>query len=294
MSGTPTTPREHDDLDALYRTLDAQAGAPSAAVQAAVVREARRLAELGARSGAHDVVRPAGRPHHARGRWLGVAAAAALAGLAVLPLWRATQVPRPAAAPAVGARVAAAAAPAATGGYPPQAVRAPSLDLPRIAPRREPGPAHAAGPVPEVAVERAATAAGAAPGASARMAAAAPAVAAGAARAGAPGVSAALAAREPSPPPLRAADALRRAVVDGDEVGVRALAASGGVDARDARGRTALLLAAEGGQLAIVQILLANGADPNAADLDGDTPLRAALRAARADLVAVLRQAGAR
>ncbi len=51
------------------------------------------------------------------------------------------------------------------------------------------------------------------------------------------------------------------------------------VDARDAGGRTALMLATLHGQVPAVEALLAAGADPNAADAGGVTPLQAAVGA---------------
>lgn len=51
----------------------------------------------------------------------------------------------------------------------------------------------------------------------------------------------------------------------------------------DARGTTALLLAAESGSTASLQVLLAGGADPNVVDASGRTPLCAAAVAAVGD-----------
>ena len=55
-----------------------------------------------------------------------------------------------------------------------------------------------------------------------------------------------------------------------------------------------LSCAAEFGRRDIVALLLAAGADPNAADVHGTTPLQAALNGAQADIAAALRRAGAR
>lgn len=50
------------------------------------------------------------------------------------------------------------------------------------------------------------------------------------------------------------------------------------VDARNNRNETALLLAAGGGHLEVVQLLLGHSADPNLADVDLDTPLHRAAK----------------
>jgi ankyrin repeat protein len=53
------------------------------------------------------------------------------------------------------------------------------------------------------------------------------------------------------------------------------------------------MLAVIGGQAQAVDALLARGADPNAADSTGTTPLAAALAANHPDIAAALRRAGA-
>jgi len=102
-------------------------------------------------------------------------------------------------------------------------------------------------------------------------------------------------------PIARAADSgLRRAATAGDITTLRSLLdqrSNGGridVDARDSEGRTALFLAALQGHDEAVASLLAAGADPNAADVLGLTPLQAATANHHAAIAAALRRAGAR
>ena len=66
------------------------------------------------------------------------------------------------------------------------------------------------------------------------------------------------------------------------------------IDARDPSGRTALMLATLHGQIQAVEMLLAHGADPNAADGRGTSPLQAAIAGDQPTIVAALRRAGAR
>jgi Meckel syndrome type 1 protein len=88
---------------------------------------------------------------------------------------------------------------------------------------------------------------------------------------------------------------LRRAAELGDVPALQALLNKQPViDARDAGGRTALMLATLRGRTGAVDVLLSSGADPNAADARGTTPLQAALAGNQPAIAEALRRAGAR
>ncbi len=92
---------------------------------------------------------------------------------------------------------------------------------------------------------------------------------------------------------LRAAD-LPAAAMAGDADAVRRLNDLGfAVDVVDAQGCTALLRAAGGGHLAVVDLLLARGANPQHAAASGATPLSAAVSMRQIDIVSALLDAGA-
>jgi hypothetical protein len=87
---------------------------------------------------------------------------------------------------------------------------------------------------------------------------------------------------------------LQSAVAQGDVAQAALLLDQGAViDARDAAGRTPLMLAVTEDRLEIVRLLLARGADPNAADNAGHTPLQQATKRNLQDVAELLEQAGA-
>jgi len=98
-----------------------------------------------------------------------------------------------------------------------------------------------------------------------------------------------------------AAAALRQAAGAGDMAALQTLLSRttdidrpSGIDARDGNGRTALMLATLHGRRAAVDALLAAGADPNAADAKGTTPLQAAVAGGQPEIIAALQRAGGR
>lgn len=238
--------QEPDHTDRLYRRASAQDDSrPSEMVRRRVLKHA---AELAAQRAAQDSVGGAGPARAANRRWrgpatLGTLAAAALAGLVVIPRFF-------------------------TPGAPPMATLAPTASSPQPA-------AAIAAKMSPVAKSR-----GGEVAADAASVAAAPPSFAG---------RAAVVARASDP-----AAELRRAAEIGDIAQLQALIANRPADARDQEGRTALMLAVLRGQSRAVDVLLANGADPNAADGHGTTPLQAALAAHQQAIAETLQRAGAR
>ena len=89
-------------------------------------------------------------------------------------------------------------------------------------------------------------------------------------------------------------DALFRATVEGNTDMVRSLLSSPGADvnATDERGNTPLLEAARYGHEDICRVLIGAGADVNAKDKDGKSALMLAVQNNHDDVVRVLKQAG--
>jgi ankyrin repeat protein len=88
---------------------------------------------------------------------------------------------------------------------------------------------------------------------------------------------------------------LRRAAEAGDLAVLKELLGKQtDIDSRDSSGRTALMLATLRGRADAVAALLAHGADPNAADARGTTPLQAAMAGSEPAVVKVLQRYGAR
>lgn len=266
MSETPP-----DDIDDLYRRAAARdPSRPNESTRRSILEHAASLAaEHAAR--AHPIDIETARPARQRAWWpavVGTLAAALLAGLVVIPrLWTPS-----ATAPATARAVTSAAPTAPLSEYAPAPVP-PSA----TAPARPPPSASAdAGPSAD----------------------AAPSVDAGRsdqqARQASAFVARQAAGLSRNHQAVDASAALRRAAQTGDIPALnQAFGQPVDVDARDADGRTALMLAILNRQGGAVDALLAHGADPNAADAAGTTPLAAALAHADPSIVSSLRRAGA-
>jgi hypothetical protein len=261
--------QDQELLERYKRASDALDAVPSDAVRAAILAEARRVAEQRATETPRQTFDV---PRHAANdsRWkitaFGTAGAALVAALLFAPrLWESGPV-----APATSSGTPAAAAP-----------REQSSDAKAIAPKAE-SPAQ---PVPHA--DKNSSQAPAAPPAAAYVAPRA--AAAGAARA--TSMNAQRAALDTDSAPT----ALRSAAASGDTAQTALLLDQGAVlDARDELGRTALMLAVIQNRPDVVRLLLDRGADPNVADNSGHSPLQQAKQAHLGEMAAMLERAGAR
>jgi hypothetical protein len=287
MNHVPPGQEPTEDVDDLYRRASASdPSRPGEAVRRSVLAHAARLA---ARRAAHQA------------RWqpavLGTLAAAALAVLVIAPQLLAPRAP-PVAEPLPGvpagdntAREPATPPPAVApqiAARPPMSV--PSTNLPARTARARPKAnaeitplaAQSTAPAPSAGAEAAdaGVVAGGVPARQLRVP-------------GSPSAMTSLAAG--SRIGTNPAAALRHAAEVGDLATLAALVGKQtDVDSRDGAGRTALMMATLHGQADAVTALLADGADPNAADADGTTPLQAAMAGNHPTIVAALRRYGAK
>lgn len=331
MSELPPSPEDSDEVDALYRRASARdASRPSESVRRAVLDHAAQLAVK--RAAGNGSAQSGTGPRATRRSWrrpaaFGALAAAALAGFLVIPQYlgpeapiNPTSSPAPAPAPTPAPTAAPTPAPASSSAEAvrPKAVapeprsaainEAPAADaateevvvsaakrIPTVGRNRQ--AAQNATREPSVAGAPSAPAAQSAP--MALSAPPAPSVqptepsaqdqVQSAARSAAPAFVTS-AARSMDP-----AAQLRQAAELGNVAALQALLGKQPViDARDAGGRTALMLATLHGRTEAVEVLLSAGADPNAADVHGTTPLQAALAGNQPAIAVALRRAGAR
>jgi Ankyrin repeats (3 copies) len=331
MNPVPPGENEPDDVDDLYRRASAgDDSRPSEWVRSSVLTHAAHLAAERSRQKepAGIASRRKVTPTWRRPAIFGTLAAAALAGLLIAPHFLPPPAPRVTAALQAPATPAPQAVPPqepqgsqdalseAVPSAPSRATRSRTeaeerssgmladQRPPPAAPAEEQKLAKAAGSSARNAASSAETASSAAAGNAAGSAAdsaatsadSAPSVAAKNAPALVAGsVNAKRAAAAPMAAAADPAAELRQAAETGDAPKLQQLLdKQPDVDARDASGRTALLLAALHGQAHAVDVLLAHGADPNAADANGNTPLKAAIEGHQPAIAAALQRAGAR
>jgi hypothetical protein len=330
MSPTPTGREPADELDAEYRRLASHdTSVPSESVRQAVHAYAARLARERREQQAESVggARVRERRVAWRGALFGTLAAAAIAGIMVAPRLLSLRAPPAASAagslpapPTSEARRALVASDEAVHAEPPPAPSpqlakaAPSHVRPATPPAREPTglgdhtvaeglAADASAKAEErsrqsvqetvVTGARAPTPAAGRPADStaADSAAAAP----GANRARAQSESLAGVRPEETDSPSSLGSGLLGAARQGDVTSARGFLADGAdVNARDGTGRTPLLVTVLAGHADMVDLLLQSGADPNLADAHGLTPLRAAEAGGNTSLAATLRAHGAK
>ena len=342
MNEIPPNQDQADEVDNRYRRESAlDPSRPSESVRRAVLEHATRLAaERSAKNGPAQIgaARPAANPRWWRPTAFGTLAAAALAGLLIIPRFLAPDAPLVGALPTAPVRTNAAATAASQAEIreqpqdamadvrpsspPPPEESALQPDeralKPRVSSRNEGtvadsaaeidaknAPAKvqsmtnarstAAGGGSETDARRAQTRGATGISASPPPPAASPPQSAGSPR---QSVAPAASSAAPTAPPARLADSaaeVRRAAEIGAVPELQTLLGQqGDIDARDESGRTALMLATLSGQARAVDLLLAHGADPNAADAQGVTPLQAAIAGDRPAIAAALRHAGAR
>ena len=298
--------QDQELLERYKRASDTLDAAPSDAVRAAILAEARRVAEQRAAETPRqtfDVSRPAANDSRWRITAFGTAGAALVAALLFAPrLWERGPV-----APATSSGAPAAAAPqdqsSDAKAIAPKA-ESPAQPVPHadknsssatvLQPRRDvpmpPQHRQTEAIVQPVAPAEKADAANFAPAAPPSAAyAAPPAAAAGAAR------STSMNAQRAALDTDSAPTALRSAAASGDTAQIALLLDQGAVlDARDELGRTALMLAVMQNRPDVARLLLDRGADPNVADNSGHTPLQQAKQAHLGEMAAMLERAGAR
>ena len=284
MNEVPPGQDEGDDADDLYRRASAlDDSRPSERVRRRVLDHAAQLAaeRVAQISAAKLAATRAANRRWRRPAIFGTLAAAALAGLLVTPRFFTPGAPPQAAE----SRLQEAQAPAA---YAPAPQRTPARTAEFAAKNNLAAPK-----IMDSARSKAAASAEIEADARRGQDVTSGATASGATAALAPPHSIAPAAAAP-----RASDPaaeLRQAAETGDIPRLQMLLGrQPTIDARDANGRTALMLAVLRGESRAVDTLLASGADPNAADGSGTTPLQAAIAGNQAAIVAALQRAGAR
>jgi hypothetical protein len=306
MNATPPTDDQGEDLDELYRKSLAQyPSRPSVKVRQAILEHSARLATNQSPAGvtgqsiqsgtSWSVGRIARATRSSGPKWrrpvlVGSLAAAAVAGLLVGP-----QFLRPGTPPISASKLTQSTG-RSESAVPETGVSSPVvINLP------------AAAPAPDVPAPALQAAPGAAPAARANTDQAASEASNSAVSGGVsdartedstePVVTGMRVRQTPSAPRAAAAAAAMtsRAAGAADSSAPEAVPdATAPIDARDSNGRTGLMLAVLQGRLDMVVALLRGGADPNAADTTGVTPLQAARAKHQTEIADALLRAGAR
>lgn len=308
-------PGEEHDLDALYRQWSArESSRPSENVRRAVLRHAANLAaeRVSPREPARsDRQYATSKSFHRRAGIYGGLAAATLAGFLIAPRFLTVPSTSPR---TMSTATSPIAAPSPMSQAPPPVSQAPPTAQaePKALPREMDHPPLLSRPAPARDASAGKSGATQAPrgalradeGPSLASAAGAPARSAPSLQ----GLAADRASVPPAAPPsvqlkpqaprnairMDSGAALRQAAESGDLARLNTLLEEQiDVNARDAGGRTALMLAVLHGRQSAVDALLAMGADPKAADSNGTTPLQAALAGEQPAIAAALRRAGA-
>lgn len=314
MNDTPPTDDAADDLEALYRNSSAQdQSRPSAKTRQAILEHSLRIATNWARtpstgwrnqsesSPALGRIAPVTRlsgPKWRRPVLFGSGAAAALAGLLIGP-----QYLRPAAPPVtlqISAKPAVSELKRPEPIRPPEpAVAAPTesartvMNLPATAPAPHlHAPARLAAPRADAAQSATTGQAASGAGNSGRMGGVSAASADAGEQVSVTGM------RKRFTPGAPTADAAARTTRDAgageSSAAEKVPDAASPIETKDTNGRTALMLAVLQGRLDAVMDLLRRGADPNAADNSGITPLQAARAKNSPEITDALVRAGAR
>ena len=307
-----------DEVDDAYRRASHQdLSRPSESARRAVLEHAAQLAaersakmEPTLKKPNIDFKEPAANQSHWRPAIFGTLAAAAIAGLLLTPHYFSSQGPGLASLPPAPAAVSSSASAPAPGersadksdfsrdamraerrtAVPP--MQAQDMGKPPLAARNTAPAAPAADSAVNDATGERVGADGAEEPTTSAQAEAPQAVAQAARNARAASDRAAAA---PPAIPTDPALQLRRAAENGEIVELQSLLDQQiAIEERDANGRTPLMLATLHGRTVAVRVLLAHGADPNAADARGMTPLQAALAGHQSDIAVALRLAGAR
>ncbi len=314
MNDTPPPDDSADDLEALYRRSSAQdRSRPSAKARQAILEHSLRIAtnraqapRTGGKTQSEGLPAPgqiARVTRHSRPKWqrpvlVGTFAAAVLAGLLIVPQYL------PPAAPPVALQISPKPALSALKQPEPSRPSAPAEAPPRESARTAINlPATVSAPHLHVPARVAAPSIDAAESAmTARAASVAsnPAVMGGVSAASTdPGEQVSVTGmripRTPGAPTADAgAQATRNAAAGDSSADEKVADAASPIDTRDKDGRTALMRAVLQNRLDAVMELLRRGADPNAADNSGATPLQVARARNRTQIADSLARAGAR